>query len=62
LRWRLQRQREAGRSREALGPGLDKTNIAVSELALHEIADGAFTPDELAPFLPGADRESFSSS
>lgn len=55
----------AARSRalaRGAGAGLDKTNIAVSELALHEIADGAFTPDELAPFLPGADRESFSSS
>ncbi|MDQ0133740.1 DNA-directed RNA polymerase subunit omega [Neorhizobium galegae] len=34
-------------------PRRDLPHASVSDLALHEIADGAFTRDELAPFLPG---------
>ncbi|MBN9035775.1 MAG: DNA-directed RNA polymerase subunit omega [Rhizobiales bacterium] len=37
-------------------PRLDVADYSVNELALHEIAAGAFTRDELAPFLPGADE------
>ena len=37
-------------------PRLDAADYSVNELALHEIAAGAFTRDELAPFLPGADE------
>ena len=32
-------------------PRLDAADYSVNELALHEIAAGAFTRDELAPFL-----------
>jgi DNA-directed RNA polymerase subunit omega len=34
------------------GPRLDLPHASVSDLALHEIARGAFSHDELAPFLP----------
>lgn len=37
-------------------PRLDAADYSVNELALYEIAAGAFTRDELAPFLPGADE------
>ncbi|WP_265976008.1 DNA-directed RNA polymerase subunit omega [Brucella intermedia] len=37
-------------------PRLDAVDCSVGDLALHEIAAGAFTRDELAPFLPGADE------
>ena len=37
-------------------PRLDAVDRSVGDLALHEIAAGAFTRDELAPFLPGADE------
>lgn len=35
-------------------PRLDLPHASVSDLALHEIARGAFSHDELAPFLPGS--------
>ena len=37
-------------------PRLDAVDRSVGDLALHEIAAGVFTRDELAPFLPGADE------
>lgn len=40
-------------------PRLDAVDRSVGDLALHEIAAGVFTRDELAPFLPGADESSF---
>lgn len=47
----------AARSRalsQGAEPRLDIDDGGVSDLALREIAAGAFTQDELAPFLPGA--------
>lgn len=44
------RSRALGRGAE---PRLDPNNASVSDLALHEIAAGMFTRNELAPFLPG---------
>jgi DNA-directed RNA polymerase subunit K/omega len=44
-------------------PRLDATTSgSVSELALHEIAKGAFGDDELTPFLPGSSWKAISSS
>jgi len=40
-------------------PRLDKSGTGLSELALHEIAGGLFTQDELTPFLPGSGDERF---
>ncbi|WP_348626237.1 hypothetical protein [Rhizobium sp. CF080] len=47
----------AARSRalqRGAAPRLDLPHAGVSDLALHEIARGAFSRDELAPFLPGS--------
>ena len=41
--------------RRGSGPRLDKDDAGVSDLALHEIAAGVFTPRELQPFLPVTD-------
>jgi DNA-directed RNA polymerase subunit omega len=35
-------------------PRIDPPNVGIRDLALHEIADGAFSRDELARFLPGS--------
>lgn len=37
-------------------PRVNPHGAGVSEMALHEIASGAFTRDELAPFLPRTDQ------
>ncbi len=37
-------------------PRLDMGDASVSDLALHEIAAGVFTREELTPFLPAGDR------
>lgn len=44
------RSRALGRGAE---PRLDPNHASVSDLALHEIAAGMFSRNELAPFLPG---------
>jgi|SRR5690606_6640251 len=36
-------------------PRIDKPGAGASDLALREIAAGAFTREELAPFLPGTE-------
>lgn len=38
-------------------PRLDIDDASVSDLALHEIAAGVFTREELTPFLPRQDRK-----
>mgnify|MGYP001355579630 CR=1 FL=1 len=50
----------AARSRalaQGAEPRLDMPNVGANDLALIEIAAGAFTRDELAPFLPGTGRK-----
>lgn len=53
------RSRALGRGAE---PRLDADNGSVTDLALHEIAAGVFTRNELAPFLLDPGGKAFSSS
>lgn len=39
--------------RRSADPRLDIDDVGANDLTLHEIAAGAFTQNELAPFLPG---------